>query len=46
MPKKIEVGDEVVIRGGVIAVKDDGWPRVKFPGYLYPITINPDLSRW
>lgn len=31
MPKKIEVGDE-----------DDEWLRVRFPGYRYPITINPD----
>lgn len=42
MPRKIEVGDEVVVRGEVVKVEDDGFVRVRFPGYQYPITIQPN----
>ncbi|QGJ74091.1 hypothetical protein C3L21_08735 [Sinorhizobium meliloti] len=42
MARKIETGDLIDVRGEVVRVEEGGWLRVKFPGYQYPITINPD----
>ncbi|MDX0094233.1 hypothetical protein CN202_01845 [Sinorhizobium meliloti] len=38
--KKIEVGDEVVVRGEVVWVDEDGVPRVRFPRSQMPIRIS------
>lgn len=43
MARKIEKGDDVLIRGEVIWFDDNGLVRVKFPGYQYPITVDPDM---
>ncbi|MCA1404657.1 hypothetical protein I6F26_10355 [Ensifer sp. IC3342] len=42
MPKKINKGDEVLIRGKVVWFDENGLFRVKIPGYQYPITVDPD----
>lgn len=42
MPKRYAKYDDVLVRGEVIHVDDDGFARVKFPGYQWPITIHPD----
>ena len=43
MPKqKIDKGDEVLIRGKVIWIDDNGLLRARIPGYQYPITVDPD----
>ncbi|MEY9719255.1 hypothetical protein CO661_24020 [Sinorhizobium fredii] len=38
--KKIEIGDEVICRGEVIWIDDDGTPRVSFHGSQCPIRIS------
>lgn len=40
---KVEKGDDVLIRGEVIWIDDNGIIRVKFRGYQYPITVDPDM---
>ncbi|MEY9718816.1 hypothetical protein [Sinorhizobium fredii] len=42
MARKIEKGDDVLIRGEVIWIDDNGLIR-KFRGYQYPITVDPDM---
>jgi hypothetical protein len=39
---KIEKLDDVLVRGEVVHVEGDGFLRVRFLGYPYPVTINPD----
>ncbi|MEY9198656.1 hypothetical protein ABIA16_003772 [Sinorhizobium fredii] len=41
--QKVEKGDDVLIRGEVIWIDDNGIIRVKFRGYQYPITVDPDM---
>lgn len=38
--KKIEIGDEVVVRGEVVWIDEDGVPRVRFPRAQMPIRIS------
>ncbi|MDE3825097.1 hypothetical protein I7F13_23265 [Sinorhizobium meliloti] len=43
MPKrKMEKGDDVLIRGTVVWFDETGLIRVRIPGYQYPITVDPD----
>lgn len=37
---KVEIGDEVVVRGKVIWIDDDGVPRVQFARSQMPIRIS------
>lgn len=37
---KVEIGDEVVVRGTVIWIDEDGVPRVRFPRSQMPIRIS------
>ncbi|MDX0299555.1 hypothetical protein GOL31_02635 [Sinorhizobium medicae] len=39
--KKVEVGDEVLIRGRISRVNDDGTVTFWIPGFEYPITVLP-----
>ncbi|MDX0141059.1 hypothetical protein [Sinorhizobium meliloti] len=39
--KAVEVGDEVIIRGRVSRVNEDGTVSFWLPGYEYPITVLP-----
>lgn len=39
---QIEKGDDVLVRGEVVWIDDDGFLRVRFLGYPYPVTINPE----
>lgn len=41
MDRKIEVGDVVLCRGKVIAIDDDGVPRIAFRSGQLPIRVNP-----
>lgn len=41
MQRKIEPGDEVIIRGRVSRINDDGTVTFWMPGYEYPITVLP-----
>lgn len=43
MAKKIEKGDDVLIRGEVVWIDDNGIVRVKIRGYQYPITVDPEM---
>ncbi|RVM38314.1 hypothetical protein [Sinorhizobium meliloti] len=38
--KKIEIGDEVVVRGEVVWIDEDGVPRVRFQRTQMPIRIS------
>jgi hypothetical protein len=40
--KKIEKGDDVLIRGHVVWIDDNGIIRCRIPGYQYPITVDPE----
>jgi hypothetical protein len=42
LANEIEKGDDVLVRGEVVWIEDDGFLRVRFPGHQYPATINPD----
>ena len=37
--RKIEEGDEVLVRGEVVWIEATGETRIQFPGYPYPIYI-------
>lgn len=45
MAQRFAKYDEVLVRGEVIHVDDDGYARVRFPGYQYPITIAPSAIK-
>jgi hypothetical protein len=40
--KKIDKGDDVLIRGHVVWIDDNGIIRCRIPGYQYPITVDPE----
>lgn len=40
---KVEIGDEVTVRGKVIWIDEDGVPRVRFPRSQIPIRISASV---